>query len=469
MVLRLTRHVMASYCYQALMLLLACCCAVAPARAVGQKQSTEADAVKRTSRQAGERPGESAPKQEERFQVNEDVKSILVPLFSSILKADVSRATVRMTAETMMNGVVEETEEATYQIASRHPDQYTVYFKAEDDRKRLFCDGESMVIAFAPDRYVVLKERYTCQEIVDSQPVSLGPYPEPVLALTLAGVDPAFSLLSGMRSVQVVGNTRFRGRVDAVRLRGVQDDGVIWDLWLTRNKQPRPLRLLVDLTPMLTASNQVNVPQGYGYSLRYDFTTWRVEGEIADVFFRYSPPENAVRFKSVAQYEAQLANQSEQYQLLGKALPQYQLQLLDGSTVSSDDLKGKIVVLDFWATWCKPCLNAIPTIAEACREHPEKVVLISVNVGEPVPLVRGYVGEQDWDFQVAVDPQAQLADKLAAKKIPLTLVVSTEGIVEAAHVGFPGEAPLANRFAKEFAVLIKDGRIASQEKTKTEK
>ena len=439
-------------------LLLACWCLIPPADGFGQDRSDNAKAAVDDDK----KPSGPDVGQDPRFEVSEDVKAVLVPLFSSILKADVSRATVKMTAETMMNGVVEETEEATYQIASRHPNQYTVYYKAADERKRVFCDGSSMVVAFAPDRYVTLDDVYTCQQTVDSQPVSLGPYPEPLLALTLAGVDPAFSLLSGMRSVRVVGTTKFRGRVDAVRLRGVQDDGVIWDLWMTRSERPRPLRLLVDLTPMLTATDQVNVPEGYGYSLRYDFTTWRVDGEIADSFFHYSPPEDAIRFDSVAQYEAQQANRSEQYSLLGQELPEYELRLLDGTAIPSSDLKGKIVVLDFWATWCEPCLEAIPTIAQACRKHPDKVVLVAVNVGEPVPLVRGYAKEQDWDVKIAVDPQAKLAEKLAAKKIPLTLVISAEGIVEAAHVGYPGDETLTDRFAKEFSVLMKEGRIASQ-------
>ncbi|MFG0265764.1 MAG: thioredoxin, partial [Rhodopirellula sp. JB055] len=164
------------------------------------------------------------------FELSQDVQDALTPLFSRILKADVSRATVELSAETVMGGEVVETAESVYQIASKYPDQYTVYYKSADDRKRLYSDGENGVVALTPDAYFRLPNVVSCQELATRSEFNLGPYPEAVLALTLAGVDPAVTFLGGMKSVEVAGKVKYRGSIDSIHLRGKQNDGVTWDL-----------------------------------------------------------------------------------------------------------------------------------------------------------------------------------------------------------------------------------------------
>lgn len=403
-----------------------------------------------------------ADEPKERFEVSEEVKEVLVPLFSAISKADVSRATVRLSAETVMNGVVVETEESTYQIASRHPDAYTIYYKAPDQRRRLYCDGRNSVVALSTTAFLRLPGIADCQEITNEPPIDLGTYPEPVLSLSLAGVDPAFTFLSGMRSVRLIERTKFRGRTDSVRLRGVQDDGVTWDLWLTTDEQPQPLRLLVDLTPMLTATKQVAVPEGYGHSLRYDFLSWRISGEVDDRLFTFAEPESAIEYKSMESYARAQARQQGGYELLGQRAPGYDLTLLSGKKVSHRALDGKVVVLDFWSTWCGPCLEAMPTIESSWnRIGRQDVVVVAVNVGEFPAHVKGFSGELDWKLPIAVDPKGELAEIFKVQKIPLTILISPDGIIEAAHVGFPGKEALAELFAEEFEILLSGGKIAS--------
>ncbi|MEP4684009.1 MAG: thioredoxin, partial [Rhodopirellula bahusiensis] len=137
------------------------------------------------------------------FELSDDVRDALTPLFSRILKADVSRATVELSAETVMGGKVVETADSVYQIASKYPNQYTVYYKSADDRKRLYSDGEKGVVALTPEAFFRLPQVASCQELATRSEINLGPYPEAVLALTLAGVDPAVTFLGGMKSVEV--------------------------------------------------------------------------------------------------------------------------------------------------------------------------------------------------------------------------------------------------------------------------
>ncbi|MEO9591548.1 redoxin domain-containing protein [Rhodopirellula bahusiensis] len=396
------------------------------------------------------------------FELSDDVRDALTPLFSRILKADVSRATVELSAETVMGGKVVETADSVYQIASKYPNQYTVYYKSADDRKRLYSDGEKGVVALTPEAFFRLPQVASCQELATRSEINLGPYPEAVLALTLAGVDPAVTFLGGMKSVEVAGKTKYRGSIQSIHLRGQQKDGVSWDLWISDEGEPRPLRLLVDLTPMLVATGQVAVPQGYAYSLRYDFKSWRVTGEVDDKLFQYTPPREAVEYESLEEYQQQAAQELAEHPLLGESVPDFELTLLDGSIVRKADLKGKVIVLDFWATWCGPCLQAMPVIAETTRKFADKdVQFYAVNVGESSSLVKGFVSEQDWDVSVASDPDGDLIEAFTAKSIPLTLLIAPTGIVEAVHQGFPGEAELKQQFTDELEVLVQGGRIAS--------
>ncbi|EMI52118.1 redoxin domain-containing protein [Rhodopirellula sallentina] len=404
------------------------------------------------------------------FQPSPQVTQTLLPLFTAIADADVSRAKVELSVETVMHGEIVSNEKSTFQIASKFPNQYTIYHKSDEERKRLYADGKISTVALTPQAYYHLPESLNNQTLVTRTPLSLGPYPEPMLALTVAGIDPSVTFLGGMNSVTVRGKTKFRGRTDSIHVQGEQDDGVRWDLWFTDEENPRPLRLLVNLTPMLIATGQVRVPQGYELSLRYDFVSWRVTGEVDERLFQFSPPRDATQYASLEDYREKIASEIGSHPLLGKPVPEFTLTLLDGTEVTSKDLRGKVVVLDFWATWCTPCLQAMPVIKSAVEEFEDKdVVFYAVNVAENSALVKGFAGEQDWGVDVAVDPEGTMIDVFSAKKIPLTLVVAGSGIVEAAHVGYPGKDALRKQFRDELDVLTKGGRIATSETSASKK
>ncbi|TWU17940.1 redoxin domain-containing protein [Allorhodopirellula heiligendammensis] len=402
--------------------------------------------------------------QADTFQPSEAVKTALMPLFDSISKADGSRANVELTVETVMHGEILSREPSSFAIASKSPDHHTIYHQSEGESKRIYADGKTYIVALSPQAYYELPDVLSNQAIVTSSPINLGAYPEPLLALTLAGVDPTISFFNGMFSVEAMGKTKFRGRTDSVHVRGQQDDNVVWDLWITDEQHPRPLRLLVNLTPMLQASDQVHVPEGYGLSLRYDFVKWRVTGEVEDKLFHFVPAPDATQYASLADYEEQTSPEIGSHPLLGKPVPEYTLTLLDGTEVSSEELKDKIVVLDFWATWCTPCMQAMPTIKSSVAEFADKdVVFYAINAGENASLVNGFASEQDWGVDVAVDPEGTLMDAFSAEEIPLTLIVGRNGIVESTHMGYPGEDALAKQFHDELDVLVRGGRIASSQ------
>src|SRR5262249_23485410 len=88
----------------------------------------------------------------------------------------------------------------------------------------------------------------------------------------------------------------------------------------------------------------------------------------------------------------------------GKAAASFTLSDLKGKRVSLASLHGKVVLLDFWATWCGPCRMEMPTVAKLHREFKKKgLVVVGVNVGEQADVVSRFLKQGGYDFTVLLD------------------------------------------------------------------
>lgn len=240
---------------------------------------------------------------------NSPAGKALEPLFKRVRTAQSTRVTVQLSAETVIDGAVINTEESTYQIASKAPDQFTVYLKSKQVRTRIYCSGKSMTIALSPSAYTELDEVVTLQQAVFQLPIPMGPYPEAVMALTLAGVDPMDTFIAGMKSLDEVDRKPFRGKTPSIHFSGLQDDEVRWDLWVSQGSQPKPLRLLVDLTDMLRINGSLEMPPGYRYLLRFNFDAWHVNTRTDPSLFNYKPIPNAKKYDTIEAYFEELSKE----------------------------------------------------------------------------------------------------------------------------------------------------------------
>ncbi len=233
------------------------------------------------------------------------------PLFDQIREAKSTRVTVELSAATVVDGAVINTVKSVYQIASEAPGSFTIYLKDDTQRTRIFCDGKSSTIAFSPAAYTQLKDPIAMQDAVYQLPVPMGPYPEAIMALSLAGIDPDLTLTTGMKLVSLADSKPFRGKTPAKHFVGLQDDDVRWDLWVTQDKQPIPLRLKVDLTDMLRANGSLNMSVGYRFILQFDFSTWKINPKTTPNLFRHTQIKGATEYESIDAYYQELAEQAE--------------------------------------------------------------------------------------------------------------------------------------------------------------
>ena len=106
----------------------------------------------------------------------------------------------------------------------------------------------------------------------------------------------------------------------------------------------------------------------------------------------------------------------------------FKLTNLDGEEVTMDDYKGKVVFLNFWATWCQYCDMEMPDLEKLQNEN-EDLVVVSVNAGESEKVVRKYVEEKDISFEVLLNPENDLAAKYYVTGLPATFFIDKEGYV----------------------------------------
>ncbi len=111
---------------------------------------------------------------------------------------------------------------------------------------------------------------------------------------------------------------------------------------------------------------------------------------------------------------------------VGKPAPDFNLRTLSGEDVSLSDYQGKIVLLNFWATWCGFCVKEMPDLDKFDKEH-EDVVVLAVDVMEEEDKVRDYIEGGGYDFEVALDLDGQISRDYLVSAYPTSYFIDTDG------------------------------------------
>ena len=117
--------------------------------------------------------------------------------------------------------------------------------------------------------------------------------------------------------------------------------------------------------------------------------------------------------------------------------PEWKLTDLNGKPLNSSDFKGKILVIDFWATWCPPCVHEIPGYIEFQKKHAgDKVVLVGLSLDEgPADAVKKFANAKGINYPVAIAPQELLLQFASVEGIPATFIVDRDGKLRFMKVG----------------------------------
>ena len=136
-----------------------------------------------------------------------------------------------------------------------------------------------------------------------------------------------------------------------------------------------------------------------------------------------------------------------------KAAYDFTLNQLDGETLNFEDLKGKVVFINFWATWCAPCVAEMPSINslyEIYKDNPD-IVFVMINVENKEEKVRKFMKKKKFSFPIYLPNASQIPRVYESKGIPTTFVLDKDGYIAYKKVGMANYD--ANSFVKFIARL----------------
>lgn len=136
----------------------------------------------------------------------------------------------------------------------------------------------------------------------------------------------------------------------------------------------------------------------------------------------------------------------------GVELASWSVRTLEGDTLASDALKGKVVLLDFWATWCPPCRREIPGFIELQdRYGPDGLVVVGVSLDDAGPeVVEAFAEKTGINYPLAMGNREVLKAAGGVEALPTTLVIDREGRLIERHVGYTTK----ERFEKDIQPLL---------------
>jgi len=158
----------------------------------------------------------------------------------------------------------------------------------------------------------------------------------------------------------------------------------------------------------------------------------RVEQPLDDALFTFRPPENASLVTADDLLKQSRTSQNPE----STPAVDFTLQDLSGETVNLESLRGKVVLVNFWATWCGPCRMEMPVIEQIYKELAgEGLVVLAVNVAEEPDQVRSFLDKNGYTFPVLLDTDGSVATQYGASGIPTSVVINREGLVVRHMVG----------------------------------
>ena len=148
-----------------------------------------------------------------------------------------------------------------------------------------------------------------------------------------------------------------------------------------------------------------------------------------------------------------------------RLVPDFELPTLSGDYLTAEGLRGKVVLLDFWATWCAPCVKAVPDLRRMSRQmEKDPFVLLSLSVDQDAATVKSFVAEHQMTWPQVWDEHSELARKMGVSHFPTYLVVSHEGEIVYSATGWgPGvEQELTSKIAAAVRAAKKSAKKGTE-------
>jgi thiol-disulfide isomerase/thioredoxin len=115
--------------------------------------------------------------------------------------------------------------------------------------------------------------------------------------------------------------------------------------------------------------------------------------------------------------------------------PVFSLPEIAGATIQLDDYLGKVVILNFWATWCAPCKEEMPVLDLFGLEHTDSLVILGIAVGESSETVRSFIEELNVNYPIMIDQTGVVGSVYHVAGYPTTYFIDGKGIIRGKYIG----------------------------------
>ena len=228
----------------------------------------------------------------------------------------------------------------------------------------------------------------------------------------------------------------------------IEEDLTI-DAYFTTSDQPVITRLSPDLTAMAATSPLAQQHDNFAYTIDFQYTGWNLDAGLDRAAFVLAEPEGAELVESFMR-----RRQSGPHPMVGAEAPRFVLATPEGEQVDLNDHLGKdVVLLDFWATWCPPCVAALPKIERVAESFAEQgVAFYAVNQDETAQEVLDFLEARELPAPVVLDEGSVAARSYGVRGLPTSVLIGKDGRVQVVHVGLG--ADLEQQLSAELESLV---------------
>ena len=165
-------------------------------------------------------------------------------------------------------------------------------------------------------------------------------------------------------------------------------------------------------------------------------TSLEVDQPVAEDLFRFEPPADAQQVERFDPSRPKNSGQAvKSADLINKPAADFKLRDLDDREVQLSSLRGKVVLLEFWATWCGPCRAEMPAIEKVYRKEKD-IAIFGIDLGEDREIVRKFLQEQKITYPILLAAQSRVQQDYGANALPSVVILDKNGVIRSYKKGY---------------------------------
>jgi len=385
-------------------------------------------------------------------------RKTLSDFYAAVSTAKTMSAEFYAEVSVKQNGEVVNSDSTTYRFAAERPQRLAV----------VVAQGEG--VSFINDakqtyQYVAALNKYQRSEpgaakyaeLLDERVLRFANFGQGLSVVGDAlGAESVDAFLALYESPEFIGEEETDG-TKTQHVRVFRDDMPV-DLWFSGDAT-KLLRFEPDMKAGLAAQGRT-LPPGVELRMSIKVKNWTADAALPADAFAISPPSGAELVDDLFAPPV--------HALLGKQAPAFETTTSEGAPLKLADLAGKVVMLDFWATWCGPCIAALPKINEVAKKYKDKgVVFYAVNQQEEASIIKEFLASQKLQtVPVAMDLEGKLGQAFGVEGIPQTVIIDKAGKVQVVHVGAGPD--IGDQLTKELDAILAGKDLAGDRLKKKE-